>query len=556
MFPYAKLLLKLRIAAWNPLNYFGLDRTQRKSVTQGAAILLAFVVLAAYLIWMEVLLFSAFVQLGEPETMLALVAATSTLLVIFTSFFYVLSDLFFSKDILFVSSLPIPSRQLLWAKLLRIWLGEAAIAMVICLPVEILYGIHAGMGALYYVSGAVLTVFVPMVPLAAVTLLSFVLIRISALWKNSEKLTVIASVLLLSAVIWFQLQWTSGANSGSMNGMMLQLVTNQRAMFSMFARIYPPAGWFCTALSAGGGSAVLSWLGFAALNLGCIGFAALALGGKYQQLAIRQSETLVRAVVTNRRAGRQAARTPFRALYRREIREIFMSPSYALNCLTTSFVLPILFAAAILGKGDSSNGLAALLPLLNTLPAFTVTGVFTALFAITGSMNMAAATSVSREGVRHEFFRTLPVSPQRLLLAKLGMGLSIGIIGTLPTAVMLVVMLPGLAPYALIGYAFALPLILCTQLAALMLDVSHPKFGWKSETEAIKQNGMAALSMFGGMGLVVACGFAFYGLSSLGVPPAVSYFAICGAALTADLLLMRRLNGKSAQTYLLKEVVL
>ena len=556
MFPYAKLLLKLRIASWNPISYFGLDRSQRKSILQGFAILLGFAVLTGYLIWMEVLMFNAFAQLGKPDIMLALVVMASTLLMVFTSFFYVLSELFFSKDVLFVSALPIPSHQLLWAKLLRVWLGEAGIAMVICLPVEILYGIHVGAGVPYYLSGLILTLFVPLLPLAAVTLLSFVLIRISALWKNREKLTMAVSVLFLAGVMWFQLQWTSRGSSGTMDSSMYQLVSSQSAGFSMFAGMYPPAGWFAGALAGAGTTALFSWLGFAALNLGAVALVVVALGGRYQQLAIRQSETLVRAAVTNRRAGKQAERSPLKALYRREIREILASPSYALNCLAPSIVFPIIFAAAFLSKGGGSNELASLLPLLSTLPAFTMTAVFTGLFAVTGSMNMAVATSVSREGVRHEFFRTLPVPPQRLLLSKLLMGLTISVVGSLPTALLLAFFFPALAAYVLIGYLFSLLFILCTAMIGLMMDVGHPKFGWKNETEAIKQNGMATLAMFGGMGLVAACGFAYYGLTNLGLSETAAYILLCAAALFADLALLKRLNGKAAKAYIKKEVAL
>jgi ABC-2 type transport system permease protein len=554
MFPYVKLLVKLRIAAWNPINYFGLDRSRRRSILQVVGITASIAMLAGYLIWMEVLLFNAFVQRGEPETMLALAVVSCTLLMVFTSFFYVLSELFFSKDLLFVSALPIPSRQLLMAKLIRVWLGEAVFALVICLPVVVLYGIHADMGVLYYVSGALLTVLVPLVPIAAVTLLSFVLIRISALWKHSEKLTVVASVLFLIAIIWFQLQWTSGAKSGSMNGLMVQLVASKHTVFDMFARIYPPAEWFCTALTAGGTSALFAWLGFTALNLGGLGLVAWALGGRYQQLAIRQSETLVRAAVSKRRAGKLAVRTPLLALYRREIREIFASPTYALNCLATSIVFPVIYAAAFMNKQGNGRGLSELIPLLDTFPVPIVLGVLTAMFALAGSMNMAVATSVSREGKRHDFFRTLPVPAPKILLAKLLMGMTLGVIGSLPSAVLLAVFIQSLGWYALIGFLPAMLFILCTSLIGLTLDISHPKYGWKTETEAIKQNGMATLAMFGGMGLIAACGFLYYFLMQLGLSPLATYLAVCSAVLAADVILFKRLSTKSAQTYLLQEV--
>ena len=554
MFPYAKLLIKLRIASWNPFAYFGLDRSKRKSTATAVGIISAFAMLAGYLIWFEIMMFNAFVQLGEPETMLALIVILSTLLTLVMSFFYVLSELFFSKDVLFVSSLPIPSRQLLWAKMLRIWLGEALIALAICLPVIVLYGIHAGKGVLYYLAGPVLSLFVPLIPIALITLISFVLIRASALWKHREKFTVVLSVAFLAAVVWFQMQWTSNIQSGSLDGAVYQLVQSQHAVFNMFTRIYPPAGWYANALSAGGFSAVLAWLSFAVLNVGGAALVAWLLGGSYQQLAIRQSEALGHvSAVSKRKAGKQIARTPLRALYRRETREIFSSPSYSLNCLSTGVVFPILFLVAFVGQKSNVGGLSELLPLLDTVPAPIILAVFTALFALSGTMNMAVGTSVSREGVRHEFFRTLPVAPEKLMLSKLLMGLTIGMVSSLPTAVILSVVFPALIPYTVIGWLCSMLFTLCTSLIGLMLDASHPKFGWKSETEAIKQNGMASLSMFGGMGIIVASGLAFYGLSVLGISSILSYILLCALALLGDLMLYQRLTTKSAQTYIRKE---
>ncbi len=554
MFPYAKLLLKLRLKSWNPVTYFSLDRSKRKSVATALGILMAVVVLSVYLILFETLLFNAFVQLGEPETVLAVIIALSALVMLITSFFYVLTELFFSKDVLFVSALPIPSRQILWAKMIRIWLGEALIALVICLPAVILYGIHTGAGILYYLSGAALSLFTPLIPIALITLLSFVIIRISALWKHRERLTIVISVLFMVALIWFQMQWTTSISSNSLNGAVLDLVQSQQTVLHSFTRIYPPAGWFSSALTAGGLSALWSWILFAAINLGAAGLVALLLGGRYQQLAIRQSETRVRLNTVNKRAGKQEARTPMRALYRREVREIFSSPSYALNCLAAGIMFPVLFSVVFLGKQSNVSGLSELIPMISTLPAPLVMAAFTALFAFSGSMNMAIGTAVSREGVRHEFFRMLPVPPQQLLLSKLLMGLTVGVFNSLPSAILLSILFPALIPYTAVGWFVSLLFMTATAIIGLIVDIGHPKFGWKTETEAIKQNGMAAISMFGSMGLVVACGFAFYGLGTLGVSAVLSYSLLCLVAITADLLLLKRLNGKSAQTYIQKEV--
>ena len=142
--PYVKLQLKTRLKSFNPSVLFGLDRKKKKKALALFALLLYGVMMAGYLIFMEYHMFQAFVQLGEPETILAMVVVGSSMLIVLLGFFYVLSELFFTKDLAFVSALPISSRQMMLAKLLRVWMGEALIALALCIPVIIMYGIHAG----------------------------------------------------------------------------------------------------------------------------------------------------------------------------------------------------------------------------------------------------------------------------------------------------------------------------------------------------------------------------------------------------------------------------
>jgi hypothetical protein len=91
------------------------------------------------------------------------------------------------------------------------------------------------------------------------------------------------------------------------------------------------------------------------------------------------------------------------------------------------------------------------------------------------------------------------------------MGLSMNLITAVPLAALLMAVLPAFLPELVIGFLCALLFSVGTTATGLMVDVAHPKFGWKNETEAIKQNGMAALTMFGSMGFVAACGAATTG---------------------------------------------
>ena len=400
MLPYLRILIKQRIAAWNPATFLGGKRSKVKSILSFALIMVSMLILYAMLVGIEYLMFGAFSQLGEPETMLALTGVLCTLMTVITSFFYIISELFFSKDVTLVSSLPISSRSLLTAKLIRIWLGEAGIALLICLPVVVLYGINQTMNVWYYLKALLLVPFMPMVPIAVVTLLSFALIRVSALWKRREALTVVMSMLFLVAFMWADMKFSmSSASNDDMGAAVLQLITRQRRVLDVFAGLYPPIRWFVAALTQMNLAAIGGWIGFAALNVAAVGVMVLLLGGSYQRLAIQQNETLTRMnSAAKKRVDRHGMRTQFRALYRREVREIFTVPIYAMNCLAAAVMYPMIFVVMSLSSGTGGMDMQPLSQLITLVPKGLMIAIATAVFAFTATTSMATGTAVSREG--------------------------------------------------------------------------------------------------------------------------------------------------------------
>ena len=554
MFAYLKLLVKQRLALWNPARNLRNAKSKWKVVLSYIGFTLGMLALYGMLVGMEYLLYGAFVQLGEPQTLLALTGIVCTLLVIVTSFFFVLSELFFSRDIPFVSALPITSRGLLGAKLIRIWIGEAGIALLVCLPVVILYGIGHAMGVFYYLAAIILIPLLSVAPLAVVTLLSFALIRVSALWKRRELLTIVASMAFLIAFLYAEMRLSLSAEGSDLGALVLQLVLRQKQMLDLVVGIYPPIQLFTSALTNGGGSALLHGIMFAGLNISIMAVVWVLLGNGYQRLAVRQQESLARMNASKRRVGKQRERSPLTALYVREMREILTVPVYAMNSLASAVIFPVLFAVMVVSGGQTSAELAMLPALAAMVPKPVLIAIIAALLTFLTSMNMAVATSVSREGKRHEFFQTLPVKPRNHLLAKLLMGLTVNMLCVLPITVILLVAIPSLALTILLGFVVSCFFSTAMASFALMVDARHPRFGWKNETEAIKQNGIAALTMFGSMGFIVLCGAAFYGLLILNVAALNALLIVMGIALGLDVFLINRLMKTTANTYIHQEI--
>lgn len=110
-------------------------------------------------------------------------------------------------------------------------------------------------------------------------------------------------------------------------------------------------------------------------------------------------------------------------------------------------------------------------------------------------MNPAVDTAVSREGGRHMLSRMLPVSTRTQLQAKLLMGMTINLISAIVGAVMFICLLPAFTPVILLALLFTQVTNWGLSSYSLALDAARPKFHWRNEMQAIKQNGNIALGM-------------------------------------------------------------
>ncbi|MCL1855121.1 MAG: hypothetical protein FWF86_05250, partial [Clostridia bacterium] len=191
MLAYLRLLVRERLLALKPMANQKKGQSRAKAMLAYVCFALLFLLLYAMVVVVEYFAFQGLAAIGQAEGALAAVFLLCTFIALFLNFYMVLTTLFFSKDIGFVSALPISSRALLTVRLLMVALGEAGIAIATCLPMVVLYGVHSGAGVGMIVKLILFVPFIPVLPMAVVTLLSFFLIRLSALWKRRDGVTTV-----------------------------------------------------------------------------------------------------------------------------------------------------------------------------------------------------------------------------------------------------------------------------------------------------------------------------------------------------------------------------
>lgn len=498
--------------------------------------------------WLVAQLFTPFLSLGMENVLLGIVALVSMITVFFFGLFYLIGTLYFSRDSAFLSALPIPQRTVFGAKFIQVLLGEMVTSGALLLPVLILFGVHTSAGALYYARALAVLLLAPCIPLSISGLLSLVLMRFTALLKRRELMTVIGSLALVVASFYVQFTLTSMLPEEMSAEQMLTLVSDNASLLQSVTRYFPPSGWAAGALLGDPGSLPL----FAAVSLLCLFALSWIAGHLYYRGTSAQMET--NAGTKRARAGRVSYRRlpQLLSLTLREWRLTLRSPVYALNGLMMIIMGPLLILLPKLAGGAAtiSGTDMTFSDLIQSFGGAEWMSLgLLGLFAFLQSMNIAAFTTISREGPALSFLRMLPISPVRQTIAKLLFGYSCGALATLVMAATAVFAL-GMPILPVLAAAGASLLFMLAPLALSMLpDMIRPKLSWNTETEAIKQNMNGVLGMFISVLYAVAAGVLCFFAIRGGMRAGVALLALCALSVLLAVFAVRLLCRVAVRSF-------
>ncbi len=545
-----RMQLHLRLSALKPSHWLPKNPS---SIREWKPLLigLLFLILAAFVVGSVVFMADgilyAFIAMNMPDLLLSTVIMLCMAMTLVVGFFHVFSVLYFSKDNAFLAGLPISSRTVMAARLAVVLLGEMSLTMLVFLPICILYGIRTGQNVLFYIKAFLAAPLIPCLPLAVATLLSSLLVRVSSLFRHRDRWAVIGGFLLIALVIPLQMQvYRIPEDAGA--DFFMNIISNNKAMLEGLLGGIPPVLWATAGVSGQGAWSLLYLLLFLFASFAAVVLPVLVGGRQYLQLSILQNEAYqsTRRVKLNARDF-ALRRSPMTALFFREWREVLRVPAYALNGLIGIVMLPIMMIALFFGMEGSSELSALLGDLLRFAGGVKATLFAAAAMAAVSTVNMAGATAISREGRHMSFTRSIPVPYATQLMAKQLFGFSINFLTCLTTAVTLIVLMPSQLIYILAAFVMGLLFGFAANGMSLALDASHPRLNWRNETEAIKQNPMALLSMFLGVAAAGLLGISVWLLWQAGLSLTLVTWLLAGIlvllAVAAWACLVRRAAG-------------
>lgn len=480
-------------------------RDDRKRTLRGLLVLLVAVVgvgvLEGFYIWLLNAFLPGFRAMGMEGMLLSVALLISMVLTFFLGLFYLIGMLFFARDTAFLAALPIPQRTVFAAKFSQVLFAEIATGLLLLAPPFILYGIDSAAGISYWLSALFVALTAPAIPLALAGLLSLLLMRFTAFWKRRDLITIIGSVILLVGFYAGQTYLTSRLPTDMTQEAIAAIVSDASGLISRVGAAFPPSAWAARGMT----DRPVMLLVYLAVSVAALGVVVLAAGRLYYGGAMAQLETISKGKAVRVSGKNTQKRGAVFALFLREWRTTLRSPIYALNGLLGIIMGPILMVMMSFGSmgGDTAATLSLLTGAMDTP---TLMLLLTAFILFIGTFDIAATTSLSREGKQFFLSRLIPVPPARQALSKLLFGLSVSVLtGVLMCAAAMLLLRVSwqiaLAAFALAMLATPAPLAL-----SMLPDILRPKLSWNNETEAIKQNMNGFIGVMLGMAYVVVLG--------------------------------------------------
>ncbi len=418
---------------------------------------------------------------GSADALLPIMLAISALISFFFSFYTTTGALYGFKDYELLTSLPIKTTLIIWAKLAFMFISDLFFAVVIMIPSTIVYSQYAVLEVTKIVSVFVMTIFSPLLPMALSVLVGGLVAFISTLFKKKALVQIIMWVIILALIF----------AAGFFTGMEDEEMFDPTLLISK--------AYFILPLAVAALKDVVQLLLFVAVNALPFVVVSLVVAATYKKMngLLTRKRTVKNFVLKESKIQNKSG-----TLLRKELKCFFSNATYVVNCLFGAFfgIIGAVVMAVVVVVMTNDTGVNA---------ADMLTPFVPLILSFCYMLSPSTACTISLEGNVFWVTRTSPVSTMDILNAKLKVGIITGALPALISAVLygVIVGLNIIHLVALSAFAFAVGLL--GSVLGLLMNLLFPMMKWDNESVPVKQGASVLLT--------ILCGMGYTGLMLLGV---------------------------------------
>lgn len=410
------------------------------------------------------------------------------------------------KDFDLLMALPVRPSAILFSKMLFLYLLNAAVSLLIALPVFVIYGVSMQREGFYYVFALLTIPFLPLIPMMLAALLAYAMGLFSARFRFSHYIMLFASFLILLLFFAWPLMF-AGVTEGSA-GQAAGLIETIKKIVLLFF----PSSFLMEALrdlDAGG-----LMIYFCMNAVPSILF-TLLFSKSFMTIHSKMKETYKSR--SFRLTSLKTSRV-IRALINKEVRNYFSNYIYVIN---TAFGMVLVTFFSIVISVINIPAIRQIIELLRVNQA--VLPALTAMLTFPVCLTSTTACSVSLDGKTIWLDKSLPIHEMEIFKSKIVLNLAV-IVPLLLLNTMIFAFSFSLT-WAEALLLFLIPFLYSFLISdsGLLINLYFPKLVWDSPVTVVKQS--LSVLLFTGYGFAV---FALPASVYFAVRPA-DFWLFCGA---------------------------
>lgn len=431
--------------------------------------------LSLFSVFMLVCLYNFFsiksiIEIGLYKYAVSYGVSISFFFVVLATIFRSNSIFFYNKDFEMLSSFPVKKSEIIASKFFLLYLIDLIICESVLMPDVILLLLKQYISIELFLIFLVASIIIPIIPMCVASGLAILIEMLGSLCKRKNIVNITLSFLLFM-------------------GYFIVILINREAKYSALEKIienklikiFPFAKLFYIGESL-------------QIRLVIFLFISVAIFSLYFTFSMKNYDKIHLFLNRSFQGKRDAnltikIKTPFRALFEKELRRYLGSSSYVINTSLGIMILCFVSCGCIIfGISNIENllGISSLEPILTQYGS-----LFIASFLI---MSCTTSSSISLEGNNLWILQSSPVSTRKIINSKIAVNVLIHFVGYV-LAVMMILLKTKLN---LLQMSFVLIVPICYSLfisvVGLYLNMRYMKLKWNDEISVVKHSTAAILT--------------------------------------------------------------
>lgn len=421
-----------------------------------------------------------------------------TMFIMLTSFLTLIEGIYKSQGILFdakdndlLFSLPISKTKILFTRIFKLVTFQLLYNSLFMLPAIIVYAMFERPGINFYLISFIILLLLPIIPTILGCIIGYIIKGVTTKFKSRNIMQIVFTSAMLLAIFYA---------SFNIKGLVGNIAQNANSINEVITKIYMPAGLYINLIQNFNISDLLILL---AINIiPAIIFIYMA-SIFYFKITSKLAEKGNNTKKTNNKSNNKTikVKTRLSALIIKEMKRFFASPVFVINAgfgmvliLVVTIAISINFDGFVAGLLEQEEiGMS-----VEQIKAF-VPKIFYGFVVFTSCMTSITSSMISLEGKSFNITKSLPVSTEKILLAKV---LTSNIIA-IPIILISDIIFFAVFKVAIIDIVFILLASIImptfTALVGILMNLKYPKMDATSDTEVVKQSMSSAVSVFIGM---------------------------------------------------------